>query len=123
MVRSIQAWPKSNDRAGPQSRNPRRRRRRKNACTHTRDPGRGEELMASAWIMKRTTKDGNPRYRVLYRIGGRESAAKYAGTFKRKNEAQARRNWVISELAALRVPDLSSLAEPEPVPKFADMAK
>ncbi len=76
--------------------------------------------MASAWIDKRTAKDGKLRYRVRYRVGGREATALYAGSFRRKDEAQARRNWVIGELAAMRVPDLSTLAEPEPVPTFAE---
>jgi integrase len=79
--------------------------------------------MASAWIIKRPTKDGKPRYRVLYRVGGREAGHRYAGTFERKDDAQKRRNWIIGELAAMRVPDLSVLAEPEPVPTFAEMAK
>lgn len=79
--------------------------------------------MAGAWIDKRTTKDGKPRYRVRYRLGGREAAALYAGTFKRKDEAQARRNWVIGELAAMRVPDLSTVIDPVPVPTFGEMKK
>jgi integrase len=78
--------------------------------------------MASAWIAKRPTKDGKPRYRVFFRVGGRESVPRHAGTFKRKEDAQRRKNWVIGELAAMRVPDLSTLAEPEPVARFAEMA-
>jgi integrase len=78
--------------------------------------------MASAWIVKRPTKDGKPRYRVFFRVGGRESVPRDAGTFKRKEDAQKRKNWVIGELAAMRVPDLSTLAEPEPVARFAEMA-
>jgi len=79
--------------------------------------------MASAWIAKRPTNDGKPRYRVFFRVGGRESVPRHAGTFKRKEDAQKRKNWVIGELAAMRVPDLATLAEPEPVATFADMAK
>ena len=30
--------------------------------------------MPSAWIARRPTKDGETRYRVIYRLGGRESA-------------------------------------------------
>lgn len=78
--------------------------------------------MASTWIIKKTTKDGKPRYRVFYRVGGRESTPRYAGSFKRKEDAQKRKNWVTGELAAMRVPDLATLAEPEPVPRFAEMA-
>ena len=65
--------------------------------------------MASSWIAKRATSDGG-RFRVLYRLGGRETTATYAGSFKTKTEALARKKWVDGELAALRAPDLSALA-------------
>jgi integrase len=65
-------------------------------------------MMASSWIIRRETASG-PRYRVLYRLGGRESSAKYAGSFLTKTEAVARRRWVDGELAALRVPDVRAL--------------
>jgi integrase len=61
--------------------------------------------MASAWIERRTTKTGAIRYRVKYRLGGRESAHRYAGSFKAKRDALARLAWVAGELAAMRVPD------------------
>jgi integrase len=61
--------------------------------------------MPSSWIITRKAASG-PRYRVLFRIGGRESAARYAGSFKRKEDALARKRWVDGELAALRVPDV-----------------
>ena len=48
--------------------------------------------MASAWIIRRKTKSGT-RYRVLYRVGGRESAHRYAGTFPTKAQALERRRW------------------------------
>jgi integrase len=78
--------------------------------------------MPSAWISRRPTKAGQPRYRVLFRVGGRESTPRYAGTFQRRDDAVKRRNWVIGELAAMRVPDLSALAEPESVPKFGELS-
>jgi len=59
--------------------------------------------MASSWITTRPTKDGGKRYRVLYRTGGRESNARYAGSFATKTEALARKRWVDGELASLRV--------------------
>ena len=65
--------------------------------------------MASTWIVARTTRDGERRHRVLYRLGGRESAPRYAGSFKTKSEAVARKQWVSGELAARRVPNLASL--------------
>jgi hypothetical protein len=41
----------------------------------------------------------------MFRLGGRESAPRYAGTFSTKREALARKAWVAGELAAMRVPD------------------
>jgi hypothetical protein len=38
-------------------------------------------------------------------------------------EATIRKQWVAGELAALRVPDLTLLREPEPAPTFAEAAK
>jgi integrase len=64
--------------------------------------------MPSSWIIRRETASG-PRYRVLYRLGGRESSAQYAGSFKRQEDARARKRWVDGELANLRVPDLAAL--------------
>jgi integrase len=75
--------------------------------------------MASAWIERRKTRSGDARYRVHYRLGGRESPRQYAGTFKTMREAAARKQWVGGELAALRVPDLSG---PVVAPTFADAA-
>jgi hypothetical protein len=65
--------------------------------------------MASAWIVTRTTSKGKRRFRVLFRPGGRESAPRYAGSFKTKSEAVARKQWVSGELAARRMPNLASL--------------
>jgi integrase len=61
--------------------------------------------LASAWITTRTTSGGAKRYRVMFRVGGRESAPRYAGSFSTRREAIARRAWVAGELAAMRVPD------------------
>lgn len=84
--------------------------------------------MASTWIVARPTKvdgrhRGRPRYRVLYRLGGRESSARYGGTFVTMREARIRRDWVAGELAALRVPDLALLAEPVLAPLLRDAAE
>ena len=64
--------------------------------------------MPSAWIIARASSTGR-RYRVLYRLGGRHTPQRYAGTFARKEDAISRRRWVAGELAAMRVPDLSGL--------------
>ena len=62
--------------------------------------------MASTWITRRATSDGATRYRVEFRIGGRETKTRYAGSFRTMREAKGRRDYVAGELAALRVPDL-----------------
>ena len=67
--------------------------------------------MASVWIIRRTTKDGSARHRVEFRVGGRESATRYGGSFKTKREADERKRWIAGELAARRVPALGSLEE------------
>lgn len=79
--------------------------------------------MSSSWITTRPTADGGKRYRVMFRVGGRESAPRYAGSFPTKRDALARRAWVTGELAAMRVPDLSLLAEPAATLTFAEVAK
>jgi integrase len=63
--------------------------------------------MPSAWIERRPG-----RFRVRYRIGGRETAPQYAGIFSTLREARIRRDWVAGELASMRVPDLR-LVSPE----------
>jgi integrase len=70
--------------------------------------------VASVWITPRATKDGGKRYRVEYRLGGRESQTRYGGSFKTGREAKARKGWIAGELAALRVPDLTLLAAEAP---------
>ena len=70
--------------------------------------------MPSSWIITRHAEDGGKRYLVRYRLGGRESAQRYAGSFRTRAEATQRRRWIDGELAAMRVPNLSSL-EREPV--------
>ena len=48
--------------------------------------------MPSAWVRKR-----GKRFRVEYRLGGREASVRYAGTFDRKGDALDRRAWVVGE--------------------------
>jgi integrase len=78
--------------------------------------------MSSAWVERRATASGT-RYRVKFRVGGRESTPRYAGAFRSMREATVRRNWVAGELAAMRVPDVS-LLDQEPVrpPTLAEAA-
>lgn len=64
--------------------------------------------MASVWIRTRPTRGGSKRYRVEYRLGGRESKIRYGGSFKTKREATIRAGWVAAELAAQRVPAFGS---------------
>ncbi|MGH3111748.1 MAG: tyrosine-type recombinase/integrase [Gaiellaceae bacterium] len=63
--------------------------------------------MASTWIVRRQRSDGGTTYRVLFRLGGRESMPKHGGSFRTMREARIRRDWIAGELAAVRVPRLS----------------
>jgi len=79
--------------------------------------------MASAWITPRRTKDGYKRYRVEYRLGGREASTCYGGSFKTKREANLRKSWISGELASLRVPELRLLGVDKPkAPTLAEAA-
>jgi integrase len=51
---------------------------------------------------------------VVFRLGGRDTRKRCAGTFRRKRDAETRREWVEGELAAMRVPDLALLEPPAP---------
>jgi integrase len=62
--------------------------------------------MASVWIARRPRKSGGVSFRVIFRVGGRESMPRYGGSFSSKREAKIRRDLIAGELAARRVPDL-----------------
>lgn len=80
--------------------------------------------MASVWIKTRRTANGDKRYRVEFRLGGRESRTRYGGTFKTMREASLRKGWIAGELSALRVPDLSLFApEQQTAPTLAEAAE
>jgi integrase len=74
--------------------------------------------VASAWITKRASRSG-PRYLVRYRVGGREAAQLYGGTFKNRREAEQRQLYIAGELAALRVPLLAMDMTPVAVETLA----
>jgi integrase len=79
--------------------------------------------MPSVWIRARPTKDGGKRYRVEFRLGGREARIRYGGSFTTKREATIRAGWIAGELAALRVPDLTVPTEPTAAPTLREAAK
>jgi integrase len=61
---------------------------------------------------------------VRWRLHGRQTARRYGGSFKTLREARDRRDWILGEIAAKRVPDLSwSEAEASRSPTFAEAAK
>lgn len=62
--------------------------------------------MASAWIARRRRRAGDATYRVLFRVGGRESIPKHGGSFRTMREARIRRDWIAGELAAMRDSDI-----------------
>src|SRR5215207_3011868 len=70
--------------------------------------------MPSVWLAPYIAKDGSKRHRVRYRLGGRESRVRYAGSFATKRDALARKAWVGGELAAMRMPDLRLVIEQDP---------
>jgi len=80
--------------------------------------------MPSVWIERRHTAGGEARYLVKYRLGGRESAHRYAGSFPTRREALARSHWVAGELAAMRVPRVGRLeASTATTPTLAEAAE
>jgi integrase len=79
--------------------------------------------VASAWVKTRATRGGGKRYRVEYRPGGRETQARYGGSFKTKRDALQRKAWILGELSALRMPDLRQLADTAPAPTLAQAAE
>ena len=78
--------------------------------------------MPSTWLTRRTVADGSARFRVEYRVGGRESPTRYGGSFRTKRDALARKAWITGELAAQRVPDLKVLAAETLAAILADVA-
>ena len=79
--------------------------------------------MPSVWIERRETADGDTRYRVKYRLGGRESKHRYAGSFETRREALARSRWVAGELAARRTPHLGRHDASAQTPTLAQVAE
>jgi integrase len=66
--------------------------------------------VASVHIVKRPASDG-VRYRVRYRLGGREARILYGGSFRTRRDAEERARYIAGELAAQRVPDLRTLED------------
>jgi integrase len=79
--------------------------------------------VASVWIRVRPTKDGGKRYRVEFRLGGREARIRYGGSFATKREATIRVGWIAGELAARRVPELGIPAEPAAASTLREAAR
>ena len=61
-----------------------------------------ESIVPSAWIERR-----GDRWRVRYRIGGRETEKRYGGSFQPQGRRRDPRRWIDGELAACRIPDLT----------------
>jgi integrase len=62
--------------------------------------------MASAWVRRVELASGAVRYRVVFRIEGREGKRLYGGSFKTRREADIRQRYIAGELAAERIPNL-----------------
>ena len=78
--------------------------------------------MPSAYVAKRSLKNGGTAWRVLYRLGGRESALQHGGSFRTSREAKIRRDWIGGELAAGRVPNLRIFEGSSVSPRLRDIA-
>jgi integrase len=72
--------------------------------------------MPSAWVRRAELRSGTVRYRVYFRLGGRETAPDYAGSFPTQREALARKARVRGDLAALRFPDTTLVEAKTPKP-------
>jgi len=78
--------------------------------------------VASSRIRKRASSSG-PRYRVVYRLGGRESTERYGGSFPTRALAVKRKAWIDGELAYSRVPQLQFVdAQPVALPTVREVA-
>lgn len=69
--------------------------------------------MASVHVVKRTTKAGQRRYLVRYRLGGRESRLIHGGTFTHERDAKLRAAAINAALASGEVPDLDLVGREE----------
>jgi len=79
--------------------------------------------MASAFVT-RVERAGQLRFRVRYRLGGRETPMLGGGFFRTQREARVRRDWIAGELAAGRVPDLQLIDQvPIVLPTLAEIAE
>ena len=79
--------------------------------------------MPSCWIARRPRKSGGVSYRVMFRVGGRESAPRYGGAFSTMREAKIRRDWLAGELASMRLPDLRLLVDSPQSPTVTEAAR
>ena len=68
------------------------------------------------WIRHRVTGDGDDRYLVEYRLGGRETRVRHGGSFATKARATIRAEAIRDELAGLRAPHLTTTPKGEPMP-------
>lgn len=71
--------------------------------------------MASVSIVRELSGDA-VRYRVRYRLGGRDAPRLRGGTFRTLREARTRRDWIAGEIAAMRVPDLTLIVDVDVAP-------
>jgi integrase len=74
----------------------------------------------SVWIRTRPTKAGGKRYRVEYRLGGREAPTLFAGSFGTRREATTRKAWILGEIAARRLPDVRLYVELPKLPPLGE---
>lgn len=70
-------------------------------------------MSPSASITKRVRLNSKGRrvirYVVRFRLGGKYAPVLHGGSFARREDAEARRRWIMSEIAQMRTPDLRSV--------------
>ena len=71
----------------------------------------------------RRTRDGEKRFLVEFRPGGREQRVRHAGSFHSKRSARIRAAAIETELAALRIPDLQIASEEHAGATFEQAAR
>jgi integrase len=78
-------------------------------------------IAVAAAFAKRTAK-GDRRWKVVFRLGGRESKKHNGGTFTRERDAKTRAGYLHGEIVAGRVPELAFAKVAPTAPTFAEAA-
>lgn len=78
---------------------------------------------STGWKIAAEGREGERRYVVRYRLGGRESRLRHGGSFRTRKEADARRRFLLEEMAAGRIPDLNPAVTAAKAPTVASLVQ